>query len=68
MDDGDELRITRKLWDLVQESNLLKTAIAEDAGLHINTLRRVINEDKGDIKSIVKIACALGYKLELTKI
>ncbi len=53
MDDGDELRITRKLWDLVQESNLLKTAIAEDAGLHINTLRRVINEDKGDIKSIV---------------
>ena len=60
-------KFINRLIDIIEDSESDKTGIAADAGIHVNTLYRVVNQGKGDLTTIFLILKALGYELTIRK-
>ncbi len=55
------------LWDEIERKQLTALSIAMHAGVHVNTVHRVLSGEACNTDSLEAIAKALGFKVELVK-
>ena len=55
------------LWDEMERKQLTALSVAMHAGVHVNTVHRVLSGEACNTDSLEAIAKALGYKVELVK-
>lgn len=61
-------QLIQEIFIAVEKSPIDKKDIAKEAGIHANTMRRILNTGGADLDSVFRIAKAVGLEININKL